>query len=928
MDTFFTTITSNDLILTVNRRLSIYLRKKYDNIQAKLEKKAWPSVNILPLYSWLEKIWGEHVDDHRILLSDLQELIIWEKIIANSIMGEQLLRPLAAASQAKESWALLQYWMIDFEYLKACSLSTDTQMFADWAMEFMTICNESEWISRACLPSLLLNHLSEQVITHLPNRIVLVGFDDFQPIVNELFAKLKPFCEVIYWANQQQIAEAYRLSCTDLEYELLTMARWAYENLATKDSVTIGCVVPTLSSIRNTVERIFTEVFYARNLQQQFAKLPFNISAANCLAEYPPITSALLILKMGLKQLTHEEFSYLLRSPFLGGSENEISARARLDVALRSVCEQKINLNDLYSQSGFQLSATQRSTGVYTEGCEDGKKDYDATQNSTKNKELNYLSEYLLQCPLLLKGLRELLSLIETDLSSELSQSCQQWAYLFNKMLLAMGWPGDRSLNSQEFQLCERWQALLQEFSTLDFILEKQTFKQALNLIQQIATRTLFQPKSDDMPIQILGVLETSGIYFDQLWVMGLDNENWPAAPNPNSFIPIELQRQLNMPHATSERELQFSQILTNRLCKSTEKIIFSHSAQDGDRLLTASPLILEFPELQLETFNYLSLDQQIYSTTKIEYFEDIKGPPILNMQNQSMKGGSWIFKTQAACPFRAFAEIRLFAQELDFPHFGLAAHERGTLVHEILAQTWRIIKGHQNLCSLNDEELLAIISPIIDAALDKIKQQKPFIGKSRLLVLEKQRLQKLILQWLHLEKNRQHFTVLSCEERRVAKISEIEINVQIDRIDQLADKSQIIIDYKTGIPSVTDWFGERPEEPQLPLYCIISETTIAGLLFAQVRSDKMQFKGLTEINDIAPGAITLDKLKNNKEDFNSWQDLIAKWQINLNNLANEFCSGYAAVKPKDPITTCQYCGLQGLCRINEVMKNQSQENE
>jgi len=43
--------------------------------------------------------------------------------------------------------------------------------------------------------------------------------------------------------------------------------------------------------------------------------------------------------------------------------------------------------------------------------------------------------------------------------------------------------------------------------------------------------------------------------------------------------------------------------------------------------------------------------------------------------------------KDQAACPFRAFAAHRLGAEGLQFPHTGLDALERGTLVHRVLAR-------------------------------------------------------------------------------------------------------------------------------------------------------------------------------------------------------------------------------------------------
>jgi hypothetical protein len=47
-------------------------------------------------------------------------------------------------------------------------------------------------------------------------------------------------------------------------------------------------------------------------------------------------------------------------------------------------------------------------------------------------------------------------------------------------------------------------------------------------------------------------VLESAGIEFDHLWVMGLTDEAWPIHPRPNPFLPLEAQRQARVPEASS----------------------------------------------------------------------------------------------------------------------------------------------------------------------------------------------------------------------------------------------------------------------------------------------------------------------------------------------------------------------------------------
>ncbi len=49
---------------------------------------------------------------------------------------------------------------------------------------------------------------------------------------------------------------------------------------------------------------------------------------------------------------------------------------------------------------------------------------------------------------------------------------------------------------------------------------------------------------------------------------------------------------------------------------------------------------------------------------------------------------------------------------------------------------------------------------------------------------------------------------------------------MRIDRIDEMPDGSLAVIDYKTSasVPSPSSWLGDRPSDPQLPLYALAVE--------------------------------------------------------------------------------------------------------
>jgi ATP-dependent helicase/nuclease subunit B len=211
--------------------------------------------------------------------------------------------------------------------------------------------------------------------------------------------------------------------------------------------------------------------------------------------------------------------------------------------------------------------------------------------------------------------------------------------------------------------------------------------------------------------------------------------------------------------------------------------------------------------------------------------------------------------------------------------------------------------------------QLTQLVQTYIQQSLDEINASYLYPRSPMLLHLEKQRLQQLIMQWLHLEKERVPFCVVATEQRCAIQLGELSLHVVLDRMDKV-EGEHVIIDYKTNDNSIYAWFDERPDEPQLPLYCISSTTPIAGLLFAQLRSEKLEFKGIVTDPSWIPNSVAASTFSNATP---AWHALQQDWQRVLHHLATDFSQGNARVDPKRQQHTCQYCTLSTLCRIREL---------
>jgi len=233
-----------------------------------------------------------------------------------------------------------------------------------------------------------------------------------------------------------------------------------------------------------------------------------------------------------------------------------------------------------------------------------------------------------------------------------------------------------------------------------------------------------------------------------------------------------------------------------------------------------------------------------------------------------------------------------------------LSYRDRGSTVHKTLEFIWREVGSRAGLLELSPGEMQALITRGAEAAVAKLG---PGIGRD----LEKQRLLRLLSEWLDIEKSRSEFSVTGIEAERVVEIGGLRIKVRADRVDALPDGREIILDYKTGQLKSRGWEGERPDEPQLPLYCATSADPVAGAAFAMIRTGELRFRGLTA-SDVNLPLLT----KMSIDPAVPFQHQVADWRRVLEHLADKFRAGVAEVDPKSG--ACDNCGLRALCRIRE----------
>jgi ATP-dependent helicase/nuclease subunit B len=885
-------------VITATTRLARELRAEYDREQMAAGLSSWPTANILPWAAWLSELWDSWLFSGQgaevlHLLRPSEEQAIWENIVSSG-EGSELLQVSPTATAALDSWNLLSEWNLSMD-ASEWSDSTDSEAFYQWALEFQLRCQENAWVSDAQLAGFMVDRIGEGTVS-VPDGIELAGFLELTPVQERLLAALSGRgVQVAVREPCRDKGVAVRLGLIDRDAEIRAASEWARYSLENKTAtgateISVGIVVPDLAECRSRVERIFAEQFHPRSrLRPDLdAGRLFNISLGTPVGEYPIMEAAFLILGADPQSMPIESVGRLLRSPFISGAHaldaprtgdatdgagpagNEWTARALLDGALRSLKEPEVSAADILRMA--------------------------------KTPNVAY------HCP----QMAWLLSMwVEARKVLEPSQMPSDWATALSALLAAFGWPGEGHLNSAEFQTMKVWNELLSELAGLDSVTGVMALQAAVGTLHRLAASRQFQPESGPAPVQILGVFEASGLRFDRLWMMGMHDGSWPASSGPDPFLPFRLQRRLNLPRSTPARELAFTRLLTDRLLASSPTVVVSYPERENDADLRVSPLFSSLPEAQIADLgisgsgNYL---EELWGASRMEFLEDHAGS---SFRGSSLSGGTSLFKYQAACPFRAFGQLRLGGRASEGAETGLSALDRGILIHDVLDRIWEELSSHQSLLSTSPGQLAALARLTVGAAIHDMSMRRRALRKSRFAAIEQERLEQLVTEWFEIESQRQSFVVLHQEEKRRVNVGGIEVQIRADRVDQLEDGSLVIVDYKSGDHGPSRWEGERPDDPQLPIYATTATSRVAGVFFGNLKTGKVGFRGLAVSEDIVPGVKPPRQGPELGERIDDWREV-------LNRLATAFQEGKATVDPKDRKLTCRLCPLPTFCRVSE----------
>jgi ATP-dependent helicase/nuclease subunit B len=838
---------------------------------------AWPAPAIQDWQTFLrthwEKLVSSETDDVRLLLDPFQEKSIWTTIAGS----EQRLATLLSgprnrvAALALRAHQLLCLYAPQYLHARARSgWQQDADVFSGWLNSFEEICASGKLLSPARLPLELIAQLERLPATPSRPPLLLAGFDRILPVQKKLLDR---------WGDWRLVRgnDSANAICfyhaPEAQSELEACALWCKQKLVADQTAKLLVVSQDVPQRRGEIERTFLAL----------ANLPdispvFEFSLGIPLGKVALARSAHLLLRWLSNSVEESELDWLFSSGMAVADDRETAA---LQSYIRTLRRRGLERPQWSLQAFLSQQLNAELPASWVKRVSEAQRRFD---ENTRNQ-----------------------------------RSPLEWAEFVPSLLQTLGWSGARPLSSEDFQVIRRWNLVLESCASLGFDGRRIPWNEFLDVLADALEETLFAPESHDAPILITGPAESAGLTADAIWFMGASENAWPAAGATHPLLPLDVQRDAGMPHATSQLDWELSNTIVTRLLTSAPEVCFSYAHQGDEAEARPSRMITSAAGMPLAMPAEFIAPQAPPPCT--EFFEDTG---TVAYAGDKVLGGASVLTHQSQCPFKAFAAARLAAQSWNAAEPCLTAAQRGQLLHAALHSIWGGVKtgGIRTLSELrqlkNRETFIAehVLRAMQIALKAAVRERLPH----RYLEMEVRRLNSLLGEWLEFELTRVDFTALETEAERTVQLAGLSFDLRLDRIDRLSDGSLLVIDYKTGVVTPKSWELPRPDDVQLPLYAsfaIDDGETLGGLVYANVRrGEKLGFAG--HIKDaratLIPSLGGTSGLVKNKLD----QEKINNWRHEIEALARNFLAGRADVNPREFPETCSRCGLQTLCRIQE----------
>jgi len=434
--------------------------------------------------------------------------------------------------------------------------------------------------------------------------------------------------------------------------------------------------------------------------------------------------------------------------------------------------------------------------------------------------------------------------------------------------------------------------------------------------------------------LQVMGVLETRGLDFENLIITSFNEGVFPQKSSTNSFIPYNLRRGFELP--TTEHQDAITAYNFYRLIHRATRIYFLYDSrtegmQTGEVSRFMHQLHYHYGvRVQKKTISF-DIGFENAQSIQIEKTKDVMDKLLrfssTEVNSPSLSASS--INTYIDCPLQFYLTKVEDVEQAEEVLETVEANMFGTLFHAVMENLYKPYKG-QLMTESNFDTLLASGLQIdkeitLAFAVNYFKKKNnvlvPLEGNNLLIASV---LRKYIIQVLKIDKKHAPFTYISSEERcsiqYPIKNGQMNINLKgfIDRVDEKEGRVRIL-DYKTGIGKLDfknlDEVFEHNRENR-PKFVL--QTFLYGIFYKEQALGKIITPGIYYMRDVFKDDFDTEMhakpergIDETVTDFSIYED---EFRSHLTNSLEEIFNPEIPFVQTENVKVCQYCPYIGVC--------------
>lgn len=315
--------------------------------------------------------------------------------------------------------------------------------------------------------------------------------------------------------------------------------------------------------------------------------------------------------------------------------------------------------------------------------------------------------------------------------------------------------------------------------------------------------------------LQVLNTVETRGVDFKRVIVVGANDDIFPGNGMPNSLIPYDLRTAFELP-SIEDREGAFAYTFYRLLQRSKQVQLIYHTISADYKLTEPSRYILQL-ELELANFNnrtnirYEDFGHQTVVASKVE--EEIEQDAFSVQRLKELFAGGLspsALNKFIQCPLDFYYRYIVSLGELDEMEESMEAATFGSVVHDVLENLYRDYEG-KPVPESDIKNFETQVDTLLEDALNKHYASGELEGFD---ILAKAVAREMIVKTLSLDRKEEIQNQASNVTRTVVGVEKVltatiehafphDLNAVVlkgksDRIDRVGSTTRII-DFKTG---------------------------------------------------------------------------------------------------------------------------------